>query len=247
MLNESSNTEPKPRQWGPIAAILWGIVAFVGAQLLVATLFATVGVDYDDGNSEQFYIYGASSIVTLVILSLILRHYRADFKDIGLRNFKISHIGYALLALPIYFVLTAFFSSLAAIFFTGLDLEQTQDLGFTNSGDPLELAMVFVALVVLPPLVEELLFRGFILKGFLKNMRFFGAALFTSILFGVAHGQWNVAIDTFALSIVLCYLVQKTGTIWPSIFLHAFKNFIAYFFLFIMTPEQLQEWLNRTI
>jgi membrane protease YdiL (CAAX protease family) len=45
--------------------------------------------------------------------------------------------------------------------------------------------------------------------------------------------QWNVAADTFALSLVLCTLRQITGNIWAGVLLHMIKNGIAYYFLFI--------------
>jgi len=59
------------------------------------------------------------------------------------------------------------------------------------------------------------------------------AALVTSLVFAAVHGQWNVAIDTFALSLVLCALREVTGTIWAGILLHMFKNAIAFYVLFI--------------
>jgi membrane protease YdiL (CAAX protease family) len=59
-------------------------------------------------------------------------------------------------------------------------------------------------------------------------------------LFGVAHLQfgsgapllWVAALDTFTLSIVLCYLREKTGSVWAGVFLHAIKNAIAFVALF---------------
>ena len=59
------------------------------------------------------------------------------------------------------------------------------------------------------------------------------AILVTSALFGSIHGAWNLAIDTFALSIVLCLLRESTGNIWASILLHMAKNGIAFYILFI--------------
>jgi membrane protease YdiL (CAAX protease family) len=60
----------------------------------------------------------------------------------------------------------------------------------------------------------------------------YGAAFFTSMLFGLVHMQWNVAIDTFILSFALIWLYQKSGSIWGSILLHALKNGIAFVLLF---------------
>ncbi|RYZ49901.1 MAG: CPBP family intramembrane metalloprotease, partial [Sphingobacteriales bacterium] len=55
----------------------------------------------------------------------------------------------------------------------------------------------------------------------------------TSIVFGAIHGQWNVAVDVFALSLILCSLREITGSIWAGVLLHMLKNGIAFYFLFI--------------
>lgn len=114
-----------------------------------------------------------------------------------------------------------------------VDSTQVQQLGFRDIDTPAEYLIAFLALVVLPPIAEELLFRGYLFGRLRTRMRFFASALVTSLVFGVIHGQWNVAIDTFVLSWFLCYLRETTGTIWPSMLLHALKNGVAYALLFL--------------
>ncbi|MEJ0073120.1 MAG: CPBP family glutamic-type intramembrane protease [Candidatus Saccharibacteria bacterium] len=41
------------------------------------------------------------------------------------------------------------------------------------------------------------------------------------------------AIDTFTLSVVLCYIREKTGTLWSGVLIHALKNGIAFLSLYI--------------
>jgi membrane protease YdiL (CAAX protease family) len=64
-----------------------------------------------------------------------------------------------------------------------------------------------------------------------KNAKI-GGAIFVSMLFGMVHMQWNVAIDTFFLSLALVWLVESTGNLWSAIALHALKNFMAFIFVF---------------
>lgn len=92
---------------------------------------------------------------------------------------------------------------------------------------------VFVALVVAVPLVEELLFRG-LLYGRLREARMtlWPAAVLVSLVFGALHGQWNVGIDVFCLSMVMVYLREKTGSIWPGFLMHMVKNMVAYYLMF---------------
>ena len=48
------------------------------------------------------------------------------------------------------------------------------------------------------------------------------------------HGQWNVGVNVFAMSIVLCTLREITGTIYAGILLHMLKNTIAFVLVYIV-------------
>ena len=62
-----------------------------------------------------------------------------------------------------------------------------------------------------------------------------GLAIFlVSLLFGVVHLQWNVGVNVFAMSVVLCGLREITGTIYSGIVLHILKNGIAFYILYGM-------------
>ncbi len=118
--------------------------------------------------------------------------------------------------------------------FPSFNGEQAQDIGFSTSINGIELIAVFVSLIVITPIVEELIFRGILFRGLRKDLPFWSSAIITSLAFALAHAQWNVAIDTFALSLALCYLVEKSESIIPSILLHAIKNSLAFIFLFVI-------------
>ncbi|HYG84185.1 MAG TPA: CPBP family intramembrane glutamic endopeptidase [Verrucomicrobiae bacterium] len=137
------------------------------------------------------------------------------------------------IAYIIYFALTAVVISFIAQLVPSFDLAQEQDLGFSNISALHEYVAAFVALVICAPIAEELLFRGFLFGKLRERLAFIPTALAVSLLFGFVHGQWNVAIDTFFLSLALSYLREKSGTLWPSMLLHMIKNGVAYYFLFV--------------
>ena len=91
-----------------------------------------------------------------------------------------------------------------------------------------------VALVIVTPIFEETVFRGFLFKGLRRRLPFWAAASVVSVMFAFAHGQWNVALDTFVLSLILCFLVEKNNSLIPSILLHELKNEVAFTALFIL-------------
>ena len=83
------------------------------------------------------------------------------------------------------------------------------------------------------PFAEEILFRGYLYGKLRRVLPVWVAIIIVGLVFGGLHGAWNVAIDTFALNIILCYLRETTDGLWAPILLHMAKNGVAFYFLFI--------------
>lgn len=172
---------------------------------------------------------------------LLLRLRRIAWKSIGWVKPRRKDVGYAVVALGVYFALNIVLSVFIRIFVPAINLDQEQVIGFETAASLTQLTLVLISLVVLPPLVEEIISRGLLFTGLRSKLPFITAAIVTSIFFGLAHLQfgsgnpllWAAAIDTFILSLVLCYLRERSGSLWPCITLHALKNGIAFTVLFV--------------
>jgi membrane protease YdiL (CAAX protease family) len=123
--------------------------------------------------------------------------------------------------------------AIGASFLPWVDPEQKQNVGFEGLTQPVEYVIAFLALVVLPPIAEELLFRGYLFGRLRERFGFWLTTVVVSAVFGFVHMQWNVGIDVAVLSVFLCYLRERTGSLWASMVLHGIKNGLAYFLLFI--------------
>lgn len=253
---ESPKTDGSWR-WNPARMLLATMAIFIISQFGVAAVLiivgALIGTLAGQGSPAPDTLLGGSTVtqfVTILIIEVLVisgvywmvRRQGLRLHDIGLTRPKWLDMLYALVALGVYF--TSFLLIVAAVqqLIPGLDTEQRQDIGFSDATDPLRLALVFVALVVLAPLAEEILFRGFLYTGLRQRMRFVWAALLTSLLFGSPHllgGEqgasllWIAGLDTLILSFVLCYIRERTGRLWAPILLHAMKNAIAFSLLFV--------------
>ncbi len=146
-----------------------------------------------------------------------------EWKDIGLG--AVAFIPYAILSQLVL--------SLCAAVMPWVDVAQKQELGFGTHLYGFELGVAFVALVVVAPFAEELLFRGYLYGKLRRYSNMIVASLVVSVCFGVLHGAWNVGIDVFVLSMVACLLREVTGSIWAGVLLHAVKNGLAFYILFI--------------
>jgi membrane protease YdiL (CAAX protease family) len=112
---------------------------------------------------------------------------------------------------------------------------QEQNIGFSQVGNSWwEFALIFLVLVVVAPIAEEVLMRGLLFGRIRSQLSFWPTALIISFVFAVAHWQINVSIDTFILSMVACYAREKTGALYSSILIHAAKNGLAFALLFMM-------------
>lgn len=94
--------------------------------------------------------------------------------------------------------------------------------------------LLFLSLVLLQPVLEELLFRGVVQGQF--RLRTWGgekrwgmtqANLLTSVLFVLAHAFYHPplwAIAVFVPSLVFGYFRDRYGNITPSLVLHVYYN-----------------------
>ncbi len=196
----------------------------------------------DNSVSAQFAYFAITGGLILGSVYAYLRAFNISPAAIGLRRPRWSDLLYGLAALPLYFVLYVVTVGLVSHFVPGLNINQTQDLGFNNVHGALALSLTFASLVILPPLTEEIMMRGLLYSSLRKAMPVVTAGVVTSALFAIAHlpeggsggPLYIAALDTFVLGLVLVYLRQKTDGLWASMSLHALKNGIAFIALFLV-------------
>lgn len=241
--------------WGPTAAILVTVLSFVLSNAIASVLM--IGVPELSGwGTEHFHSWLRTSVIaqflfillievlTLGIVWWFIRWRKGTLGMVGLgRGPRWGDLGQALLGFFVYF--GAFLSiALLLQYALPIDINQKQDLGFSTYGhSTAALLLIFISLVVLPPITEEILFRGFLFSGLRRAGRVSTAVLASSIIFGALHllgglsGEgllWIAGLDTFVLALVLCYVRITTGSLWASMLIHAAKNSVAFVSLFIL-------------
>ncbi|HUC89805.1 MAG TPA: CPBP family intramembrane glutamic endopeptidase [Patescibacteria group bacterium] len=237
--------------WGPTAAILMTLVAFlaayVGADLLAYLVPHILGWNSAQADkwfnsvSGQFVFVAIAESLTFGTILAFLHRRKTTIKALGFKRRPVLNDAIkAVVAYLIYFAAVLVITSVASAL-VHLNVDQKQELGFdtvVGLGDKL---MTFFSLVILPPIVEEILFRGFLFTGLRTKLSFRWVAVIVSLIFASLHLAeasdgilWVAGLDTFILSLVLCYLREKTGNLWAGILVHALKNGIAFFFLYVV-------------
>ncbi len=239
--------------FGPIPAIVVTVLAFLAPQIVLALgigiYLQLSGRDATDFTKAleasvpaTFILIIFSQLAGLAVIFWFMRRRNISLPDIGLgRGPKLSDVGFAILCTIIYFIVLAFVMQGVDRTIPSVDLDQPQQLPFESVSGQLSLAMVFITLVIVPPIVEEIMIRGFLYSGLRRKLGKIIAALIASLVFGIAHLQlfsgalplYVAAIDTFVLSIFLIGLREKTGSLWSGMVVHGLKNGLAFLSLFV--------------
>ena len=140
------------------------------------------------------------------------------------------HIGFVLapflLGLPVNILYVLLLERLAPDF-----LERMLDAGnlpenFLASPDPVSLILLFLAVVVMAPIVEEIAFRGVLYNLLNLTMPLWLSAVISSAIFGLLHG--TTFLQTAVIGFVLAFVYQVTGDLKMAMLGHAVNNFLAF-------------------
>ncbi|MCM3342107.1 CPBP family intramembrane metalloprotease [Paenibacillus sp. MER TA 81-3] len=91
--------------------------------------------------------------------------------------------------------------------------------------DITSLFLLIVAIGVIPPICEELLFRGVLLTGYEQKGRWFAAAM-SSVLFALFHDNPYRLLELFFAAWVSALIVLYARSIWPGIVIHMATNIL---------------------
>ena len=192
------------------------VIGYIGLSVVCASIMAYAqnsGIAVPDWIQ---YVMSEGIILLIAIIYMIVQKIdpirEIPYKRIGIVDVILSLVaGYCLI--PAVLLI----SNLSMLFSTNYLEEGTTTL-LTYP-----FAMQVILLAVIPPLVEELIFRG-IFFGSYRKAGMTGAALMSGLLFGCFHLNINQALYAFVMGIVFAYMVEATGSLWSSVIAHFAVN-----------------------
>lgn len=103
------------------------------------------------------------------------------------------------------------------------------DMLFSARGLP-ELAIYFLLICVAAPLLEEVIFRGFIYAGFRRRFPPLTAMIVSAVVFGAAHitQAFGGMMAIVLIGVLLAALYERTRVLWPSIVAHGLHNTLVF-------------------
>lgn len=111
-----------------------------------------------------------------------------------------------------------------------------------SANDPASAVLRAVHAVILAPIFEEFWFRGMVLH----TLRPYGngfAIFVSSLLFGLTHANLGQFLFTTAIGVVLGYVAVQTGSIIPTMIMHAMFNSIGTITSLLLMNHDIQEYI----
>jgi len=88
-------------------------------------------------------------------------------------------------------------------------------------------ALRFVHHCIAAPVLEELVFRGAVLR-LARPLGVREAILLQAVLFAAQHGSPAAVVWALVCGLVLGTLAERTGRVWPGIILHTLNNLLVF-------------------
>lgn len=212
-------------------AVQWGI-SFLLVKLIPVDFWLS-----NVGNAVYQVIVYAAALLVIIFVPWKLFKKKTTRDELGLRGLPTwTDVLLAPIGFIVTIILSAALTALMMAILPGINWQETQQVGYDRGTlyRFSDFALAFSCLVILAPVCEEIIFRGWLYGKLRFRMPAVPAILITSVLFGIMHGQWNVGVTVFAMSLGMCVMRELTGTIWGGVLLHMIKNGIAFYFLFII-------------
>ena len=174
---------------------------------------------------QATFLIGPFAVARYTLQRLNIRPRARDILQVlGFRSFN------ARKALPLVFIcFLAIFgiNALYQLILNALHLKlQTNDQLILQLGKvaPFTVYGLLLLAVVVAPLCEEVLFRGFLFAGFKGSMPLALAVILSAFIFAAVHNDLPSFPVLFCIGILLALLRWRTRSLWPGILLHLLNN-----------------------
>ncbi len=217
-----------PQPWGYFVTLAWALLAVVASTLVgiaaIATFFperfAAVDLDVTVVGVVSIGAF-AAEIAVLALAARLARWPVADYLGLTVPNRREVAIGFgSVIALVLILDATTYLLGREVVTQFQIDL-------YRNAGNAGTLCMLVVAVVIVAPAGEEIMFRGFLFRGWAREPRSIKPAIVViSVAWAGLHTQydWYGMLYIFVLGLLLGWVRWRSNSTLLTMGLHALVN-----------------------
>jgi membrane protease YdiL (CAAX protease family) len=233
---------------------VWAAVALMMFMLMTSGILMSDIVppaQEDKAGSDpgkELLVVVASIVTLLMICGLLLVFLRAmrglnPVEIFGMRRVSLWHAARLAMAfiVPMYVIVVV----VSGLLIQNWLADVWPDLGpqeavtaFQEAGGPLMKTLMIVAAVIVAPVVEETIFRGYVYAVLKRFTDGWFAAVCSSLLFAVVHVHVGSTVPLFLLALGFCAAYEFSGSLLVPMWMHAFFNATSMALISVM-PENL--------
>lgn len=217
--------------YGRIIVVLWfGLWFYVPGA---ATIFELISIEQSWHSWSVFYIYYTHLVMSVAIFLIVIASKIRWAAIIG-KDLPTVEIPPALkltIFLFVFSICAAYvlfipLSYIAPNFVQWWYLDIPPIIFYESGSYPVFVNILgFLSLVVVGPIIEEVLFRGLLLRRWIKKWSLVTAIILSSLLFGALHAD---PIGAFAFGVGMCVLYLRTQSLYIPIICHAANNLFVW-------------------
>ncbi len=228
----------RPR-WGVVDALVGLVIALVASSVASGIVLGATGQDdLDDASLVTVALLQVPLWLGLLGWPLLVSRRKGNgpVEDFGLRarqdqvaaGFGIGVLAQAVVVPLLYLPIFELFDSLDSEDVS----EQAREL--TDRATGLGIVLLVLVVVVGAPIVEELFYRGLLLRSLDRHLPTWAAVVLSSVLFGLSHFQGIQLPALVLFGVLAAVLAVRTGNLGASIAAHMGFNAWTVFALLVL-------------
>lgn len=232
-----------------VVSIIFGLSILLNVVEIIAQLFKTMGLDvyiiFTEMKNvllkDKLLLMLVSQMIILIPMVVFCIKRKQDIKSI-MRFSGINILTLVLLTLLTYTLMPvmSFINLLSMIF---VDNKIANTVNSVVEEYPIGVGILVIAII--PAFVEELLCRGIIYNTHaIYNKRL--AIVFSGLLFGILHGNFNQFAYAFFMGVVFALIIEATDSTISTIWCHFIINANSLMTVYVKAKSGIEIALNET-
>jgi len=219
------------RIWGYWATLGWAVLAFLVGQFVALAVLVWVRI----GNLDTLLAAPFDGVMVAVFI-LVANPLTIAVMALAVRLARASQVEYLALVLPqrrdvivgLVSLVVLIALSDVLLYLGGYDLVTSFQLqSYTTAADEGWLPALLFAALIVAPIAEEIMFRGFLFRGWARSDRTALLAIVViSVLWALLHVQydWTGIVQIFVIGLFLGWMRWRSGSTLLTFLLHALFN-----------------------